>query len=263
MTFEANGFLAEDMTQWVSKVREEFKPWFELVFDLNQMAMRILYKATPLQSSVQQLVGALIFARSIQSYQAAKLLAERGLLTDARTLVRSCAESAIALGGIAYDENFIDEIIDDYHKHRLSVANVMASDPEFSKGLTPEHLDGLKKISPEISAKYQLSKPKSVKWDVVATRVGMSALYNTVYRGISGDAAHVTADALNRHIQADDQADIECLIFEPSSKDLEDTLSAAVSAMLHGIYALKQIFNLTEMDIDVHEIQARWKNLVH
>lgn len=228
MTFEVDGFLAEDLSGWASQVREKFKSWFELVSDLNRMAMRILYKATPMQSSSQQLVGALIFARSLQSYQAATLLAERGLLSDARTLVRSCAESAIALGGIAHDESFIDEIIDDYHKHRLSIANVMAIDPECSKGLTPQQLDGLEKISAEISAKYQSSKPKSVKWDVVATRVGMTTLYNTVYRGISGDAAHVTADALNRHIQANDQADIECLIFEPSSKDLEDTFSAAV-----------------------------------
>lgn len=261
MTFEVDGFLAEDLSVWVSQVREKFKPWFGLISDLNHVAMQILYKATPLQSSSQQLVGALIFARSLQSYQAAKLLAERGLLSDSRTLVRSCAESAIALGGIAHDENFIDEIIDDYHKHRLSIANVMASDPECSKGLTPDQLAGLKKISAEISEKYQFSKPKSIKWDIVASRVGMTTLYNTIYRGMSGDAVHVTADALNRHIQADGQADIECLIFEPTSKDIEDTMSACVSAMLHAIYALQQIFNRPGMDIDVDEILARWRKL--
>lgn len=261
MTFEIDGFLAENLTVWVCQVREKFKAWFELVADLNRMAMQILYKATPLQSSGQELVGALIFGRSLQSFQAVILLAERGMLSDARTLVRSCAESAIALGGIAHDENFIDELVDDYHKHRMSVANVMASDPECSKGLTPAQLDGLKKISVEISEQYQSSKPKSVKWDVVASRVGMTTLYNTIYRGMSGDAAHVTADALNRHIQANDKADIESLLFEPTCQDLEDTLSAAVTAMLHAIYALQQAFNRSEVELDVKDILSRWKEL--
>ena len=39
-------------------------------------------------------------------------MAERGMIAEARSLVRSCAETAIAIGCLAIDDKFVDALIE-------------------------------------------------------------------------------------------------------------------------------------------------------
>jgi len=53
---------------------------------------------------------------------------------------------------------------------------------------------------------------------------GTLALYNAVYRSMSGDAAHVTADSLNGYALADPKGWVRGLKLGPTVEDLADTL---------------------------------------
>ena len=236
MSFENEGFLSADITAWIAKARSEHVDWFQLADQLNQEGMKLLFAAQPSSGSNREFVAAL------QAFQGSVLLSERGMGAEARTLVRNCAEAAIALGNVALSETFLDELIADYDKHRLTIANVFFNDPDCKSELPAEQLEKLREVA-------------------AAKKAGMAALYNTVYRGISGDAAHVSIDALNRHIKSDADNNVEHLTFRPSSGDLADTLSAGASAMLHSMEALGRIYGQSSVSNLVSRLGEVWRGL--
>src|SRR5579859_8142898 len=94
--FDQVGFLG-DMGSWTAATFAAHRTWFDAAHELNRDAMRLLYECRP--AGPQQLVAALLFRRALQSLQGCLILSARGMPADARTLVRSATESAIALAG--------------------------------------------------------------------------------------------------------------------------------------------------------------------
>jgi hypothetical protein len=175
------------------------------------------------------------------------------MIADSRTLVRSCAESAIALGANAIDGNFVDALIEAHYKHRVTVAKVFLARPPTQQDLSDAQLELLRKVVSDATELYPGTGPKWVVWANVADKAGMTTLYDTVYRDMSGDGAHATIEALNRQVVADTDSNIQSLTFAPQTQDLTDTLSAAVSSMLHAIDA----FGLTLKRDDIREVAKR------
>src|SRR5260370_32557877 len=103
MVLDGVGFLSTDMVAWTAKTRAQFKEWFDLVESFNREAMKILFAIKPRQSINHQLVAASLYGRALQSFQGAVIMAERGMIADARSLVRSCAETAFAIGSLTVD----------------------------------------------------------------------------------------------------------------------------------------------------------------
>jgi hypothetical protein len=70
-----------------------------------------------------------LFVRAHQSFQAAILLIERGLIGDARTVLRSGVEGAIAICAIAADPSFVDQLIEAHHANQRKVARLLLETP--------------------------------------------------------------------------------------------------------------------------------------
>jgi hypothetical protein len=86
-------------------------------------------------------------------------------------------------------------------------------------------------------------------------------LYNAVFRSTSGDAAHVSPLALDRHVRADATAAIQGLTFGPDTKDLASTLHESVSAFAPAVKAAVLFFGQTEFDAELNRCTAEWKAL--
>jgi hypothetical protein len=131
-------------------------------------------------------------------------MTSHGMITDGRILVRSCAETAIAIGSVAVDEKFVDDLIENHEKHRLSHANVLLNDPDSRQELTQEQIKNLQQVVAEVTGKYEAPRPRNINWDQAAKKANMTALYDIIYRMTSGDV-HPTMSALDRHVQLDDR----------------------------------------------------------
>ena len=263
MAFDDDGFLSPDLVAWTATIRTEFKDWFELVESFNRDAMKVLRSIKPSLSKNQQLVAALLYGRALQSFQGTVLMAERGMIADALTLVRSCAATAIAIGGVAVDEKFVDDLIEAHDSHHLSYANVILNDPESLRELTPEQIDNLQQVIAQVTGKYKAPRPRRIKWDRAAKKAKMSALYDTIYRMTSGDAVHTTVLALDRHIQPDDHRTIGHLTFRPESRDPVQTLSMAANALLHAMEAMARIFPEEGFERTGKSYMDRWQKTMH
>jgi hypothetical protein len=69
--------------------------------DLNSIAQQLLREFQGKDD--QTLWAALLFVRGLSSFQAAIMLAERGMVQDARTIVRSCFETVFCFGALDKD----------------------------------------------------------------------------------------------------------------------------------------------------------------
>jgi hypothetical protein len=259
MTFEKDGFLTKDLYIFIDRHRIQFKEWFELVDTLNQAVMHILPAIHVAEGNNQQFTAALLFSRALQSYQGAMLLAERGMIQESRTLVRSCAETAIILAKVAEDSSFVDRIVEAHHKHYLSLINVMSANPNAMKALPPEAPESFAKFKAEIKALYPDRKPRDYNLAEMAIDVEMTGLYDTIFRAISGDAAHPTIGAMMPHTIQDDNGEILDLRFEPVNAKLDVTLSCAVSSLLHTLDSMYQVFLIIEFKHVLNVYLAKWR----
>jgi Family of unknown function (DUF5677) len=270
------GFLSENIGIWSDLQRRRLKKWFRLIEGLSRAATRLL-SVEPDRRNNQQLCAALLYRRALQTFQGSILLAKRGLIADALTLVRSCAETAISIGCFATDDKFADRLIEDDAKHRLTYANVILGDEYLRESLSSEEVTNLQKLVSAINSKYSNGRPKSINWADAAKQAQMAVLYNMIYRLASGGATHVTINALDRHVLAQPNQRLPypsviesggflrqplTLTFQPETRDLDLALSGATSAILHAMNALGQIFPQKGIDKTVKYYSNLWSELV-
>ncbi len=261
MPFEHSGFLSRDAPLWVSQIRTQHKPWFELISKLNTFAVSVLLREVP--KVPEELYIATLYARAVTMFQGAVLLAERGMAAESRTLVRGCAETAIALGCTRREKSFPRQLDDDHDRHRVAVANdILNSLPEDDPNVSPAQRADLRRLVAEISAQYAPPGPRKINWAVTASKAAMIDLYMTVYRQTSSDAAHVTLKSMDRHVKSDANGKIVGFQFRPYPEEVADTLSAAIAGLFHATEAKLLGLGDTASDDALRALAHEWRSLV-
>lgn len=258
------GFLSSSIATSIANIRADFALWFATADSFNALGMRVLPAAKVNQSSNQQVVAAALYGRILTSFQAAYILTERGMLSDARTVVRAAAETAIVLCALIRDSSICDLLIDRHFWHHSKLRNAWLNDPQAIAEMTGEQVNAIKATITEAAKthpKAQQFKGDPISIATLARQAGVMALYNAIYRSTSGDAAHTSIDALNRHIRADTDANIVGLKFGPPADDLPATLSDAISVLGHALQAVIDLFQLQQFSHDLARRVASWKAL--
>jgi hypothetical protein len=210
------------------------KAWFELADDLNWLGLDILNgHMTPLDDN-QRLLIAAFFVRVHKSFQAALILAERGLTGDANAVLRSAVETAIALNALANDPAFVNELIGAHRLNQQKLAGVVLNNPDYRASYPPDEIaqmeatisdvDGLKADS--------ATKPLKIIWADVAQKNGCRDLYQLLYRLLSTNGTHTNVDAANNQFEIDSAGRITGLKVRPDYDGLAETLKAACLTLL-------------------------------
>lgn len=246
-----DGFLSPNLDTWRQEVREAATDWFTLAEDINSASVAILVTLAPSIGSDRELGAAALFARALQSFEAVILLAERGMLADAGALARNIVESTIFLGGLAMIPDFPQRLAESNNKHFASMAKALACLLEDDLGDSEAATD-MRTMLDDVKAKgYVL---KDINLLQLAQEIGFGPLYQVVYRKLSGDSAHASLEAINRHFVRNASGRIEKLRFSPQREGLENILSAAITAFLGALEALYLVFqqdNIREA-VDAH-----------
>ena len=125
VTFERDGFFSPQAEAFRRHAREypSFKPWFDYAFDLNRLGYEMLRTwGNPEDKSVLALNTS--FVRFHKSFQSIVILAERGLVPDARAVLRSAVECAIAIHALADDAGFWDQMVEAHHRDERKFARI-------------------------------------------------------------------------------------------------------------------------------------------
>jgi uncharacterized protein DUF5677 len=197
--YEIDGFLSSKMSEDIARLRERFPDLFDLLRRCNQLAMAIKWKMTPDASDRQKVLEATLFAREIQSLQAGLLLAERGMIADARAAVRSAAETAIYHVKTARDATFVERFREDHACHQRRFAKSVLEDPFLVSNLTATERQSFEKTISVVDTEYPQAKPVGFNIADVAKSVKLGSFYIQSFRQMSGDGAHTSVTSLGRH----------------------------------------------------------------
>lgn len=261
---QEDGFLSPSLINSITNIHIDFAPWLEVAAMVNRFGMQVLPELKAANNSKQKLVAATLYGRTLTSFQSAVILSERGMLADARTVVRAATETTIILSALAIDPSLVEVFIERFAWHHHKIRRAWLADPEATAQMNAVQINDVKQRIAELETDFpnvKLIKRDPINIAKLAQNAGVNALYNAIYRATSGDAAHTSIDALNRHVRADINADIQGLHFGPEVGDLPGTLSDAISTLSFALHAVMPLFNLTQFNEELAHCVATWKAL--
>ena len=203
--FETYGYLSDEIDGFRTVVRTKapYKQWFDFAQELNLFGSEAIRAHKFDQSDTQQMTISALFIRTHQSLQAAMVLSERGMIADARTVLRTLVESAIAQIALAADAGVVDQLVAAHHKHQLTTCRELLADRKYLEQLLPEQIAQLQTTVAELELLKGVpgKDPRQINWADLA-KTHCPELYLLLYRPLSADGVHTTVDAINRHLEA-------------------------------------------------------------
>ena len=154
MPFPTDGFLSPEHREFPAKLRSV--PAYEAGFDfgaqLNRLGLSMLNgQDVPTKDNVR-LTMAGLFVRAHKSLQAALALSGMGLVGDARAVLRTAVEGAIALNALADDPTFLDPLIDAKYVDIRKLARLVLNYPTYRDSYAPVQIADMEKAVSDIDA---------------------------------------------------------------------------------------------------------------
>jgi hypothetical protein len=138
-----------------------------------------------------------LFIRSHQSLQAAMVLVERGMIADARTILRTLVEGTIAQIALAADSGVISQLVAAHYKHQLTTCRELLADEKYREQLSSEQIAKLEATISELELLKGVpgKERRAINWADM-TRGHGAELYLLFYRPLSADGVHTSVDAI-------------------------------------------------------------------
>ena len=228
----------------MNAIKQDHNQWFQLASALNNLADSQFAQLLQQPLTKEYRHRTLLFIRGRKSFESAIYLVELGQVQDAKTIARSLLETLFTLGAITKDPSNIDAIIE---HGKSSLLKTSRGTRNYLNKVDPDKTNirysNIHKNIEDIEDYYSGSKDTTVH--KIAEKSGMIDLYNVFYRGLSNDAAHPATSALQRYTVQDKSGGIIGFTTEPSSSEIEDTLSISCTIMIHLLFCINDI-SLTE-----------------
>ncbi len=242
--FETHGFLSDEIIRFRTAVRTTtpYKQWFDFAQELNLFGSEAIRAHKFDQNDTQTMTISALFIRSHQSLQAAVVLVERGMIADARTVLRTLVEGTIAQIALAADAGVIDQLVAAHRKHQLTICREMLADEKYREQLSHAQIAQLEATVSELELLKGVpgQEPRQINWADLAKK-HCAELYLLLYRPLSSDGTHTTVDAINRHLEADAESRITGLKGGPELTEIVDTFSIACLSFIWVLNSFEEM----------------------
>jgi hypothetical protein len=255
MSFQDEGFLSDTLNHCFREMTE-CSEWFNLAFRLNRWAHR--FALTEREFEVEgngladvKALTSMLFFRALSNFQGCIVLADRGLIVEARTLARSCGESALSMVGAKFDPDHWKALMDDEVKSRRSRARLLMGN---SHWMTSEQYERLKGQVAAMTADWK--RLSGLDYAKIAEKGGCQIHY-VMYRQLSGDAAHASFESLLRYVTESDGT-IESL--QPAAKLTPAMISETIDIACNFLFLCGAV--ILEQFPDAHaskELDGCWQ----
>lgn len=229
MTFLKKGYLADDLAHWPENVRKHFPTYTRLareMSDLIQWTITEMGPALP-RSEPRNVMALASTMRLAEFVQGAITLLERGMITAARTCLRSGLETGFFLGGFADIPGFYQMALNEhvYQLTRMLKARIRHVEKYMDSTEGEPIIRALREAMADTATLAELPEgvPKLRGWnlrDDVAAKCGLIDIYDEYYRALSLDAAHAGISAVQELL---DKTAPGALNFGPGAGDYFQT----------------------------------------
>jgi hypothetical protein len=254
MSFEIDGFFSPEIDRFRESVRATapFKDWFDYAVGLNRIGLDLMKReSTPLADRrLFTMYGH--FVRTQQTFQGALLMAERGMVPNARILLRSGVESAIAICALAKDDSLVDQMVAAHHLNQRKYARIVVSNPNYSASYSAQEIAEMQATIAVVDAMEAASGKKltEINWADTAADHCFD-LYHLLYRTLSSDSTHATINSLNRLLEVDSNQQITAFKVAPDLDGLVEALSAACLLFIWAADPFAAAFNRPDVSAEL------------
>jgi hypothetical protein len=205
-----------------------YRLWLEFADELNRLGWDMLEDHETPTTDNQRLIISVLFIRAHQSFQAAVTLIERGMLADARVVLRSAVEGAMALNALANDVTFDMQLIEAHLHYQRKTARIVLNTPEYKSTLAASEIAQMEATIDDVASKEAAAghEFRDINWGAVAAK-HCRDLYDLLYRSLSNDGTHTNVNAIHRFLEFDRSSRLTGLRFGPSTRDMVDVLKMA------------------------------------
>ncbi len=254
MSIKTQGFLSPDIDKYVAKHRAQHRDTFALADSLNGVAHAIIAntKIANVDGEMDQtrVMVAMLLVRAVSNFQGSIILCERGLIVEARTLARSCFESAACLTAIAkHGETAIERMVENTIKGKKKRANAIKGGS--LAGYVDD--DGLKNVQAYLDETVDEGK-RGFPIEEMANLGELGPLY-IFYRQLSADAAHPNLEALERYYDETVRDGVQTLLWGPAiaTQQIDSTILHGCCFMLAACNAANGLFGNDEIGAHLAE----------
>jgi hypothetical protein len=266
MTFGDKGFLSPTMEAFRASLRKvpTYDQWFNFAEELNGFGLSLLWNHDVPSADNRKVTTCALFVRGQQSFQAAIRLAELGMLSDARAVLRSAVEGAIALHGLESDNTFIDQLVEAHRIYQRKMARLVLDNPDYRVSHSTDQIKQMETTIIEVDSEETAKgrKLRDIKWEQVAAK-HCKDLYNLLYRLLSSDGTHTNLNAIQRFLSFDQNEELIGMRVGPDTKDLVDVLSMACLMFLWTVGPFIRVFDKQEHEGKLQEYMRRYTELPH
>ena len=258
MTLREHGYLSPNMGIFIEDARAAHAQWFRCADSLNAFAQACLTSSdlrVPKHDN-RRLLASLLLVRLASGFQGVILLGERGMITEARYVLRSILEIVFNIAATVKDPDFPLKSVYRTLRHNRTLANVLIELPPelIHRKISREDL-----IRREAELKKDIGDSGVAKMTVeeIARSGGLADLYETAYRELSSPA-HVLVGDLDAHVTADVNGEIQKLSWGPNRDAIPDMIDLAGRFLLIGLHHIIELF---ELKVFEPQHDACWQQL--
>jgi hypothetical protein len=199
--------------------------WFDLAFWLNRLGHKFAFTEKEFEieggglSDVRALTTMLFF-RALSDFQGSILLADRGLIVEARALARCAGESVLCMVGAKFDPEHWKALVDDEIKSRKGRSRLLLRNAGWLDDDQTEKLNSQLELM-----KADWKALSGLDYSKIAQQGGCEIHY-VIYRQLSADAGHASLEALFRYVTEEVDGTIKSL--QPAPKLTPEMISDTV-----------------------------------
>lgn len=236
LKLDGNGFLGEPVEKWSCEFRKKHRHLLNRCEQLNRDVHSLLFSIKVHTEDVREIIVTCLFMRTVEFYQAAILLFEKGMQTSAKGNVRSLLESVFILRAVAKCDKMLKAYIDNNEIQRLRTVNKMLNNPNPDEVRQKEDLH---KIKDEI-------KQKGIKPTNIKAFSEHADMYDSWYEDICSlwlsPATHSSVRDLERSLLLNEQGSMSGLRSGPKDSQVDQLLAHASYCLLLGFSAVAKVF---------------------
>jgi hypothetical protein len=193
------GFLSPRTADLVSMYRQQLPAWFDLIETLNALGQRQMHRGVEKAGKLGSLdpinISTRLFIRTMSNFQGSVLLAERGMVVEAQTLVRSCHENSFWIGA------FFSSPTEALEAFQLDETKSQDSRADALLRIVEEHGDDAtrKETREQFASRRAKSKKAALGLEKLAKLAGLHPVF-AFYKEVSASSAHPSLYSIERYL---------------------------------------------------------------
>ena len=252
-----HGFLAPEIAGVVQHVRAAHSELFAFCERLNELAHSSLFSSKVNRDDLRELVLSTLILKAMTAFQGVIIVAERGMPSETRILLRTLLEVMFRAIAIAKNPDATRVYVgEDVIRRKKLIRKFRRLSSHLQVSADPAELDRVEEI---LTARVTVEGivERTTLW--YAEQAGMEDFYHSAYSLLS-EAVHVSVGQLESALNLDDNGALVGLSYAPSDAEIEHHLLASAEAL---IFALRATYSVVDVQTseEIHAIHDEFNEL--